>query len=99
MPSCATDNGTSALPIPDSGSTFVVDEFGRPKERWAPLGATSSPEPSCSLVTLGYDALPTEGIDPIELSKLLSENEQMNHALMALTSHFAQVGPHHCNNF
>ncbi|TPP61177.1 RUN domain-containing protein [Fasciola gigantica] len=91
MLSSATDNGASALGIPNGESTFMVDEFGRPKERWAPLGATSSPEPSLSLGSEGYDSLPSGGIDPVELSKLLSENEQMNHALMALTSHFAQV--------
>ncbi|KAG5452118.1 RUN domain-containing protein 1 [Clonorchis sinensis] len=68
----------------------IIDEDGRPKERWAPLGATSSPEPSCSSAHHNVNSELTTWTAP-ELSKLVAENEQMNHALMALTSHFAQV--------
>ncbi|KER30226.1 RUN domain protein [Opisthorchis viverrini] len=68
----------------------IIDEDGRPKERWAPLGATSSPEPSCSSAHHNMNSELTTWPAP-ELSKLVAENEQMNHALIALTSHFAQV--------
>ncbi|TGZ70376.1 hypothetical protein CRM22_003232 [Opisthorchis felineus] len=68
----------------------IIDEDGRPKERWAPLGATSSPEPSCSSAHHSVNSELTTWTAP-ELSKLVAENEQMTHALIALTSHFAQV--------
>ncbi|CAL8095160.1 unnamed protein product [Calicophoron daubneyi] len=68
---------------------FPLDEDGRPKERWAPLGANSSPEPSCSTTKEASDK--ERDVCASELSRLVSENEQMNHVLMALTSHFAQV--------
>lgn len=59
------------------------------QERWTPLGATSSPDLKDSdnadeRCEITFDV-------PSKMSKLTAENEKMNNALMALTSHFAQV--------
>ncbi|CAH8587847.1 unnamed protein product [Schistosoma rodhaini] len=67
----------------------LVEENGRPKERWTPLGANASPEP-------GYHAFEENHINnefdhESELSRLAIENEHLNSLLMAFTSHIAQV--------
>ncbi|CAH8549078.1 unnamed protein product [Schistosoma mattheei] len=66
-----------------------VEENGRPKERWTPLGANASPEPC-------YHAFEENHVDnefdhESELSRLAIENEHLNSLLMAFTSHIAQV--------
>ncbi|CAH8546680.1 unnamed protein product [Dicrocoelium dendriticum] len=69
----------------------IVGEDGRPKERWAPLGANSSPEPSCTYQPDEWGGFDSSNVNYDEFFKLTSENERMNRALMALTTHFAQV--------
>ncbi|KAL5007222.1 hypothetical protein ScPMuIL_016028 [Solemya velum] len=54
-----------------------------PTERWAPLGAATSPAPSHT-----EDSHPSE---TEQLQKLEEEQEQLNSSLLALTTHFAQV--------
>jgi hypothetical protein len=58
---------------------------GRP-ERWAPLGANDSDREhsTCGPLDEGCS-------DPMELKKMKEDQEQLNSALLALTTHFAQV--------
>ncbi|KAF7259726.1 hypothetical protein EG68_03003 [Paragonimus skrjabini miyazakii] len=71
-------------------SFSVVDEDGQPKERWTPLGANSSPEPALNRTKEEFHS-EAGYTNSRAFSNLVLENERMNRALMALTSHFAQV--------
>ncbi|KAA3678743.1 uncharacterized protein DEA37_0006675 [Paragonimus westermani] len=71
-------------------SFSIVDEDGQPKERWTPLGANSSPEPAVNRKKEEFHSEATYA-NSQAFSNLVLENERMNRALMALTSHFAQV--------
>ncbi|XP_064634004.1 RUN domain-containing protein 1-like isoform X2 [Lineus longissimus] len=62
------------------------DEYNRPAERWAPLGAAAA----VSLADTNEDALSCFSEDA-QLKKLEEEQEQLNSSLLALTTHFAQV--------
>ncbi|XP_064599758.1 RUN domain-containing protein 1-like [Liolophura sinensis] len=63
--------------------SFDDQNYERPAERWAPLGAAAtSPAPSHGEGSM-------EEAD--QLQKLEEEQEMLNSSLMALTSHFAQV--------
>ncbi|KAF6772979.1 RUN domain-containing protein 1 [Paragonimus kellicotti] len=70
-------------------SFSIVDEDGKPKERWTPLGANSSPEPVLSRTKEEFHS-ETTYTNSRAFSNLVLENERMNRALMALTSHFVQ---------
>lgn len=63
--------------------SFDEQEYERPTERWAPLGAAVSPTPSHSE--------PNPYSDHERLRHLEEEQEQLNSSLLALTTHFAQV--------
>ncbi|KAF8569761.1 hypothetical protein P879_05042 [Paragonimus westermani] len=71
-------------------SFSIVDDDGQPKERWTPLGANSSPEPALNRTKEEFHSEATYA-NSQAFSNLVLENERMNRALMALTSHFAQV--------
>ena len=60
-----------------------------PVERWAPLGATGSPE--LEHASVDDDEEQTEFVNVATVHQLEAEQEQLNGSLMALTSHFAQV--------
>ncbi|XP_067654664.1 RUN domain-containing protein 1-like isoform X1 [Haliotis asinina] len=63
--------------------SFDEQNYDRPTERWAPLGAAVSPTPS---------PLESSHMSETEQLKTLEEEqEQLNSSLLALTTHFAQV--------
>ncbi|XP_066499021.1 RUN domain-containing protein 1 [Hoplias malabaricus] len=67
-------------------------------ERWAPVGAVASPEEqveqqwSCGRGRMDQASLELDAIPPsAQLQRLQEEREQMRAALLAVSSHFAQV--------
>lgn len=63
--------------------SFDEQDYERPAERWAPLGAAVSPTPSRTE--------PSSYSEQDKLHYLEEEQEQLNSSLLALTTHFAQV--------
>lgn len=65
-------------------------EDERPSVRWAPLGATASPEPDCNEYK-NYQLSQYNDNNETIIQKLEEEQEQLNSSLLLLTSHFAQI--------
>lgn len=63
-----------------------VDEEGKPIERWAPLGANDSPDPSIDDNVSVSDSASSD-----KLRSITEEHEVLNSALLLITSHCAQV--------
>ncbi|XP_050408880.1 RUN domain-containing protein 1 [Patella vulgata] len=76
----SVDTGNEAFDY----DSFDEQNHEKPAERWAPLGAASSPIPSPHAEASHHD-------EDEKLRKLEDEQEQLNSSLLALTTHFAQV--------